>query len=267
MRGLVVLAFALAACGGMAAQTPVPAPADTPTQRPSFTPAQFQITPTPPPPSTATPSPSARPSPTGPAAPVVYVAMGASDTVGVGAADPLTGAWPAQIAARLPGGSSYLNLGVSGSLAAQAGREQGPKAVAARPDVVTVWLAVNDLNARVDADLYRLQLGSLIDALVRGTQAFVFVGTVPDLRTVPAYAGQDPSGLLTRITAYNAQLDTLAKAYFGRVFLVDLFTGSAALVTGGTVSGDGFHPSAAGYRQIADRFAAAMRDRGVQLSP
>lgn len=267
MRGLVVFALALVACGGTAAQAPVTVPARAPSQRPSFTPAQFQITPTPPPPSTAAPSPTGRPSPTGPAATVVYVAVGASDTVGIGADDPSTGGWPAQLAARLPKGSRYVNLGVSGSLAAQAGREQVPRAVAAGPDVVTVWLAVNDLNARVDADLYRLQLTSVIDALVRGTQAFVFVGTVPDLRTVPAYAGQDPSGLLTRITAYNAQLDTIAKAYFGRVFLVDLYTGSTELVTGGAVSADGFHPSAAGYRQIAERFAAAMRDRGVRLSP
>jgi lysophospholipase L1-like esterase len=49
------------------------------------------------------------------------------------------------------------------------------------------------------------------------------------------------------------------------VFLVDLFTGSAPLVSTITVSGDGFHPSDEGYKLIADRFAAAMRAAGVPL--
>jgi len=68
-----------------------------------------------------TSAPTATPSP-GTAA-FRYVAIGASDTVGVGASDPHTGSWPARIAARLPAGTEYLNLGVSGSVASQAARD------------------------------------------------------------------------------------------------------------------------------------------------
>ena len=53
----------------------------------------------------------------------------------------------------------------------------------------------------------------------------------------------------------------------GRVFSVDLFTGSAPLVSTITVSGDGFHPSDEGYRLIAERFVTAMRAAGVPLRP
>ena len=54
-----------------------------------------------------------------------------------------------------------------------------------------------------------------------------------------------------------------AASHPGRVVLVDLFTGSAELVSNTTVASDGFHPSDAGYQLIADRFATAMRAAGV----
>ena len=47
--------------------------------------------------------------------------------------------------------------------------------------------------------------------------------------------------------------------------VVDLFTGSGPLVVTATVSADGFHPSDEGYQLIADRFANAMRAKGIPL--
>jgi lysophospholipase L1-like esterase len=104
-----------------------------------------------------------------------------------------------------------------------------------------------------------------VDALVTGTAAKIFVGNVPDLRPVPAYADADKVALFRLIGAYNAAIAAIAAKHPGRVFVVDLFTGSADLVSTMTVSGDGFHPSDAGYQLIADRFAAAMRANGVPL--
>jgi lysophospholipase L1-like esterase len=209
-------------------------------------------------------SPTSSPTPTA-AASVRYVAIGASDTVGLGAIDPTTGSWPARIAARLPAGAAYTNLGVSGSLALQAGAEQLPGAIAQRPTIVTVWLAVNDLNATITPDSYADDLARIIDALVARTEATIFVGNVPDLRAVPVYASVDPAALLARITAYNDVIAAVAATSPGRVAAVDLFTGSADLVSSATVARDGFHPSDAGYQLIADRFAAAMRAKGVPV--
>ena len=210
---------------------------------------------------TGTPSPSLSPA----VSAVRYVAVGASDTVGVGASDPTKGSWPARIAALLPSGTTYVNLGVSGSLAAQAQREQLPGAIAQRPTVVTVWLAVNDLNATIDPASYSDALGAIVDGLVQGTSATVFVGNVPDLRGVPVYASVDKTRLLAGISAYNDAIARVAASSATRVFVVDLFTGSAALVSTATVSADGFHPSDAGYQLIADRFATAMRAKGIPL--
>ena len=244
---MICAAFATACSAPGAAQP-------SPTRGPTATPSNATASPTNPP-ATATVSPG-----------VKYVAIGASDTVGVGASDPAKGSWPALVAARLPAGSPpYTNLGVSGSLALQAVTQQLPGAIAQKPSVVTVWLAVNDLNATIEPASFADSLGQIVDGLVQKTGATIFVGDVPDLRAVPVYAGVDKTRLLAGIQAYNDAIAAIAARNPGRVKVVDLFTGSAALVSTGTVSQDGFHPSDQGYQLIADRFASAMRANGVPL--
>ena len=209
-------------------------------------------------------SPTVTPTPS-PTAPVRYIAIGASDTVGVGATDPATGSWPARVAKLLPPGSAFVNVGVSGSIALQARTAQLPGALAQRPTVVSIWLAVNDMNATIEPASFANDLGAIVDALVSGTEAKIFVGNVPDVRPVPAYKDADKVALFALINGYNSAIAAIAAKHPGRVVAVDLFTGSAPLVSTLTVSGDGFHPSDAGYQLIADRFADAMRSSGVPL--
>lgn len=208
---------------------------------------------------TTTPSPSPTPA-------VRYVAIGASDTVGVGATDPATGSWPARLARLLPPGSAYVNLGVSGSIALQARDQQLPGAIAQHPTVVSVWLAVNDMNATIQPSSYRESLAAIVDGLIASTEARVFVGNVPDVRGVPAYKDADKAALAQAIAGYNEVIAAVVSAHPGRAFLVDLYTGSAALVSTITVSADGFHPSDEGYQLIAQRFADAMHANGVPLA-
>ena len=52
--------------------------------------------------------------------PLTYVAIGASDSAGVGADVPDQESWPAVMTRKLPAGSRLVNLGVSGSLLLQA---------------------------------------------------------------------------------------------------------------------------------------------------
>jgi len=259
MRRTLLLVMALSACGP-AATAPTPSLAlATPTTAPTAT---ARPTATLPPSPTPTVSPAPRAS-----SAVHYVAIGASDTVGVGSLDPATGSWPSRIAALLPQGSTYRNLGVSGSLAAQARAEQLPTAVAEQPTAVTIWLAVNDLDAEVAPADHAAAIDAILADLTRATSARVFIGNVPDLRAVPAYAGADQVALGAIVTAYNQGIAAAAAKHPGRVRVVDLFTGSAELTTQLTVAPDGFHPSDAGYVLIAQRFAAAMREEGIPLRP
>jgi len=248
---LAVLTVICAAFVGACSAAPAaqPSPTRGPTASPSPAPSSA--------PATATVSPG-----------IKYVAIGASDTVGVGASDPAKGSWPALVAARLPAGSPpYTNLGVAGSLALQAVSQQLPGAIAQKPTLVSVWLAVNDLNATIEPASFAGSIGQIVDGLVQKTDATIFVGNVPDLRTVPVYASADKTRLLAGIQAYNDAIAAIAARNPARVKVVDLFAGSAALVSTATVSADGFHPSDEGYQLIAERFASAMRANGVPLRP
>ena len=199
------------------------------------------------------------------ARPLRYVAIGASDSVGVGASDPKTKSWPALVAARLPQGTSYTNLGVSGSTVAQAIVEQLPRATAADPDVVTVWLAFNDLAHGVLPASYRADLAKLLQSLLQ-TRAKIFVANLPDLRGVPATAGIDRGLLAAAVDAYNRQIVDVVRESGSRVTLVDLATGSAEVISRElVVSADGLHPNDLGYQRISERFIDAMRAGGVPL--
>jgi len=190
------------------------------------------------------------------AARVVYVALGASDTVGVGSANPARDNWTAQLARRLPAASRYVNLGRSGSTLSQALTTELPAALRARPTLVTVWLAVNDLNALVTPDDYGTQLDRLLSALQK-THARVYVGNVPDLSLVPIYKslGISASDLNGIVRLYNGVIATT---------VVDLYAASKPVLRNLTnVGADGFHPSTRGYTLLANLFYQVMRRDGA----
>ncbi len=194
------------------------------------------------------------------AQPISYVALGASDAVGVGAADPEREGWVPRLFERLPEGSRLANLGVSGSRLDQALEQQLPVAVAAQPDLVTVWLAVNDLNARVPLEKYASNLDRLLGAL-SGTGATVLVGNVPDVALLPAYRSADNSQIRREVSRWNAAIAASADRH-GAV-LVDLYGSWSELAEHPElISADGFHPSAAGYERLADLFWRSLQTDG-----
>jgi lysophospholipase L1-like esterase len=188
-------------------------------------------------------------------APFTYAALGASDVVGVGADDPVHDAWVALISRRLPPGARFLRLGVGGALARHALTRQLPRAEAARPQLATVWVGVNDFNARVALETYARQLRRILARLVR-TGARVFVGNLPDLTTVPAFAGLPPDALLAALGAWNQAIADVAHATGAQ--LVDLMVASPGAEAGALVAADGFHPSTLGHRVLAELFWARI---------
>src|SRR6266576_5990798 len=107
--------------------------------------------------------------------PVVYAAIGASETYGIGAGDPRQ-AWPQVFTDDvLPRSAVLHNFGIPGATTAQALHDEVPAALAIHPTVVTVWLNVNDLINGVAAQDYEAQLRQLLRALRRGGQARVLV--------------------------------------------------------------------------------------------
>ena len=184
------------------------------------------------------------------AAPLVtYVALGASDAVGVGAANPATDGWVPRFGARLGPNVHVVNLGVSGSTLSQALEEQMSPALDAQPDVVTVWLAVNDLNARVPLERYAADLDTLLGQL-ESTHAQVLVGNVPDLAALAAYRGVDPAPLRAEVNQWNAVIADTTMRHGDT--LVDLYSHWQEVAQHPEyVSNDGFHPSSEGYQALA----------------
>jgi acyl-CoA thioesterase I len=192
--------------------------------------------------------------------PITYVALGASDAVGVGARDPEHDGWVARFYRQLPAGSSVANLGVSGSLLGQAIDQQLPVAVAARPDLVTVWLAVNDLNARVPLEKYSADLDRLLAAL-QGTGARVLIGNIPDVAQLPVYRNLDPAFVRAQVDAWNRAIADAATRH-GAV-LVDLHATWPELTDHPEyVASDGFHPSEEGYARLAELFWQVLEASG-----
>ena len=220
--------------------------------------------------SAASSASSASPSDATAAAPEVYVAVGASETVGVGADDPVRQAWPRVLHDSALPAATYVNVGVSGGTVAGALTSQLPAALAAEPDVVTVWLAVNDLVAAVPVRAYERRLGRLVHRLRGGGSTEVLVGNVPDLWRLPAYRACQPGSQETgepcllpvvpserevrdQVRRFNAAVRRVVAAEGAR--LVDL---SRVDDLSGLTSADGFHPSTAGHRRLAAAFAAEL---------
>lgn len=186
---------------------------------------------------------------------LTYVALGASDSVGVGASSPDTENWPAVLHRKLPAGSRLVNLGVSGSLIRQALDQQLPVALDTDPDLITIWLAVNDYGARVPLPRYAADLDLLLSTLRATTRAAILVGNVPDLGVLPVAARFD----LRDIERWNRAIAELARRH-GAV-LVDLRPIWQEIAQHPEyISSDGFHPSTTGYQRLADVFYAAATD-------
>jgi len=187
----------------------------------------------------------------------LYVAVGASETVGQGADDPAKQAWT-QVFFRtaLPRGYRFVNLGISGATTARALTDEVPEAVRQEPDLVTVWLNVNDIRNGVGPAAYEKQLRDLVRQLRRDGKTEVLVANTPPLDILPVARG---FGALANVIVrqYN---DVIAKVVRDEgAHLVDLYAAGVAARERGEaaqlISADGFHPSTAGHAAVAAEFA------------
>ncbi|HLX59289.1 MAG TPA: GDSL-type esterase/lipase family protein [Ktedonobacteraceae bacterium] len=193
--------------------------------------------------------------------PVVYVALGASDAVGVGSNVPVSQGYVPLVAAHLPKGSHALDLGISGIQLRDALTAELPLALSTSPDLITVWLVANDFIGGVTYDDYMQNLGTLLSQLRGRTHARIFMADLPDLTRLPAFAGDtaaQKAQMLQEIQRWNAGIAQQAARY--GVTLVDLFShGSEITAHPEYISGDGFHPSPAGYARLANLFWQAIQ--------
>lgn len=184
--------------------------------------------------------------------------MGASDAWGVGTHDPDRLNWPTLLAADLPPTAHVINLGEPGATLAQARRSELPVVLGERPDVVVVWLAVNDIINSVPLNTYAAELRQTLAAIhERSPQTRVFVGNVPDLTQIPYFSSWDRAALKAKVGAWNT---AIAQACARRdATLVDIHrVWGQAGDHPDYVSDDGLHPSDRGAAALANVFSDAI---------
>lgn len=193
---------------------------------------------------------------------LTYVAIGASDTFGIGTDDPQSESWPSDLASQLGNGVRLVNLGIPGIDARNALNVEVPVALDSHPNLITIWLAVNDLADNIPLASYEHDLDLVLTRLQAGApQATIVVANVPDLTYLPYFQSYDVNALHALIASYNTAIATVVARH--HVLLVDLFARWQQLATHPEyISDDGFHPDALGYTVLAGIFYQVLREHG-----
>ena len=151
------------------------------------------------------------------------------------------------------------SVAVVGSRSADLATQVARALIGPRPDVAVVLVGTNDATGlRSPADS-AAALGAAV-ARLRAAGVPVVVGTCPDLGAVRAILPplRQIVGLLGRRVA-RAQAEAVRAAGGVPVDLAQL-TGAVFRADAGTLSPDGYHPSADGYRVWAHALMPAVRD-------
>jgi lysophospholipase L1-like esterase len=187
------------------------------------------------------------------------VALGASDTFGIGADDPQSENWPTDLAMKLGNGVRLVNLGIPDVSLHDALSVELPVALDAHPNIVTIWLAVNDLKDHVPLNSYSHDLDLLLSRFQAAyPHARIAVANVPDLTLVPFFAVDDPETLSALIQGYNTTIASIVQRH--HVLLVDLHRQWYELRQHPEyISSDGLHPSTLGYTRIAEIFYQTLQ--------
>ena len=198
----------------------------------------------------------------------IYLALGDSTGAGVGARS--GGGYPDRLLRLLRPehpALRLLNLSESGATSADLLEEQLPRALRTQPSLITLGIGINDLGLQVPDDAFALNLEEIVTQL-RGLDAPIVITNLPDLALSPAVARLVPrSAYEKRIEMFNEHVTATAARH--SLALIDLYALSRELLPGRADlwSPDGFHPSAEGYEEWAQRMlpgvAPLLRERAA----
>jgi lysophospholipase L1-like esterase len=181
-------------------------------------------------------------------APVVYVALGDSTGVGVGARK--GGGYVARLFERIERvrpGSRLVNLCASGATTGDVLRAQVGRVGEAKPSLVTIGIGINDLTRQLPAEQFARNFDEIVARLRAQTGAPAVVSNLPDISHSPAVPAFFREEARRRLCEYNERI-AAAAARHGLHF-ADSFEKSAAVIPEHPeyFSADGFHPSEEGY--------------------
>lgn len=258
MRALISLFAALALLA--ACQAPASPPAAT------VMPVDM-ITPGPPAPMTngngsmpilapPTPAPAATPvapSPTPLPGTLKLAAIGASDVVGLGATNPGTEGWAPVLATLLTERTgkpiALSKHGFLARLASELRKNEVPKAIAGKPDLVVIWTGANDMRVGLRIEDFRAALDGILTDL-QATRVPVWVLNLPALDRLPFFA-EFKAAYKAAMPAWQATIRESAAAHGATTIALDQFSDEIDKNPDYLWAFDGFHPSTKGYARLA----------------
>ena len=191
-------------------------------------------------------------------APLVYVAVGDSTGIGLGARD--GGGYVERIFARIEQrrpGSTLINLSAAGATTADAVEKQLPRLGGTRATLVTVCVGLNDLLRGREAKQFAEDYDKLVAGLAQSGRRVV-VANLPDVASAPALGGVADEAFRIRLGQFNKAVGEVARRH--GLPLVDLYQlgGETTRPRPEFFSSDGLHPSDLGYALWAEAMWAVI---------
>jgi acyl-CoA thioesterase-1 len=180
--------------------------------------------------------------------PTVYLALGDSTGVGIGAEH---GGYVARIFTRIERirpGARLINLCARAATTDDVLRKQIDKFFSSndRPTLITLGIGANDLIYGVKAEQFARNYEEIIRRLREKTDAPLIVMNIPDLSLAPAVPAYLRDAARHHIITFNAHITVIAKRY--GIPVLDLYGQSYEFsLSPEFFSTDGLHPSDAGY--------------------
>ena len=196
----------------------------------------------------------------GSTAPVIYVALGDSTGVGLGARN--GGGYVERLFGRIRQtrpGSRLVNLSESGATTADVLDKQLARLGGTGATLATVCIGMNDLMRGVDEQQFARNYEEIVTRLRKAGVAVV-VTNLPDITFAPAASGIDTAALGARLEQFNNRITELAGRY--DLPLADLHSESLGAFRSrpDLFSADGLHPSDAGYETWAEAMWPATQE-------
>jgi len=196
---------------------------------------------------------------------VVYAALGDSTGVGVGARQ---GGYVVRLFNRIVEvrpGSKLTNVCVSGATTEDVLRSQVEPALAARPNIITLGIGINDVGHRMNVETFARNYETIIQRLKRAN-APIIITNIPDVSLAPVVPPAMRAEAARRISLFNERIGEIASRY--GLLVVDAFKATRETIPSRPdfFSDDGFHPSDAGYEYWAEAMWPTVRRAMEELA-
>jgi lysophospholipase L1-like esterase len=195
-----------------------------------------------------------------------WVALGDSFTAGAQPGEPR---WADELAAdlrRAVPGMDFVNIAAAGARTADVAGAQVSRAIALRPELVTVTCGANDILLSVRPHLAAVgaRYGAILARLRAGLpDAVIVTSTYADVTRFYPLRPRSRHRIATGMRQLNELIRTVS-ATFGAA-CVEL-AGHPEEAARENFAADGFHPSSVGHAKAARAFARALqRELGIEL--